>query len=812
MRLILAAATFLSVLSPALAQPAPPMAKSPEQMLPAKCLVYFRYDGYEPHRAAYDKTALAKAMNEGLAEFFDHLFGRLFSLAADFPGGGNPKKQGKEEPVPPAVSQFLDCLWRNGFALTLEINDPTRGGDVEDLVHLTVVFPEGAGKKNHKALDGFFRFLAGVANAPVEATPHEGRKGHSFSLGGIKASWWVEGKHLVFSAGAEKAGGAALANIVAFLQEPRHHHERQGGAQPMAKALAVIDGRRPNVAAAPWFADLAGFKRYETDMRGFVDVETVVDWLAALGLEEPGLDNIKDRFARHVLLRHLGLTGLKNLTFHLGFDGKYQRSTVKLGVVGPEKRTGLLKLLTGPVAFAPDKLPPMPPDADYVSVRHVDWEKIYNYLRTTYSLFALSRLIETREWPGGFPDLDGLLGVDFRKDFLGQLDTTVVTFGAHSEGPFFLGQGFAVKVKDAAKVKKSLAAISKALGETSDMLVVEKRTFRGHDMHVFGNLFVPFTYTVHKDWLVFGLFPQPVQGFLLRSDGKYRTWKTPPEAHEALAKERKDNGKSKLLAVTVSDPRPAIEIGLALLPTVIQAINQSAGTRIVDVSKIPNAQAVNEWLFPNVGLFYDDGNALRWENHYSLNEPDDFFLLVVSPLAVAEFFWAGVARFNMKPPKGEPVPPPPKLPKAEAVPPPKPQMCPATAIEKDGVVHITVTIPKQATYRVARPVQETHYKTVTEAGVTRKVPYTAVRMVTETPTKTVMVQSILLPDGKKVQVTRKDGKAVDPKELPKLLAKETQVLVTHGPLDPKFLEKIDDRVLIITITPDTPPPPPPGPA
>ena len=70
MRCLLSAVVMalLSFSASVLAQPA----KTPEQLLSADCLVYFRYDGYEPHKKAYDQTALAQAMKEGLSDFFDH--------------------------------------------------------------------------------------------------------------------------------------------------------------------------------------------------------------------------------------------------------------------------------------------------------------------------------------------------------------------------------------------------------------------------------------------------------------------------------------------------------------------------------------------------------------------------------------------------------------------------------------------------------------------------------------------------------------------------------------------------------------------
>ena len=84
--------------------------------------------------------------------------------------------------------------------------------------------------------------------------------------------------------------------------------------------------------------------------------------------------------------------------------------------------------------------------------------------------------------------------------------------------------------------------------------------------------------------------------------------------------------------MTVTDPRPALEIGLALLPTIFQYGNFSAMVDL-DVTKIPHPQALNESLFPNTTLLFDDGDALRWENYYSIDEWGDF----VAPLYLGAF-------------------------------------------------------------------------------------------------------------------------------------------------------------------------------
>jgi hypothetical protein len=782
MRISLAILVFWLTLPLALAQPAKKAGgKTPGQLLPGDCVAYFHYDGYAAHRQAYEQTALGKVMKEGLGDFVDGLLAGVWKLAAGDGEGEDRKKADRERQV---VGQFFECLWDQGFEAALEVGPLGKGDGPED-VQLTVVFPGGAKGKNRKTLEKVFGLAMEALEAKPEKSQQQGRSIQSYTRGPSKTAWWTEGEHLVLTV----------------------------GTQPVARALDVVDGRRSSVADAAWHKELAA-PPYETDVRGFVDLETLVKRFGTFGLEAPGVANLKDHLARQVLLWHLGLTDLRQLTFQLGFDGKYQRSTVRLGVAQPEKRGGLMRLVTGPVTYSLDKLPPLPPDTDYVSVRHVDWQGVLDYVQATSKLLALSGLLEGIA-PNLLPDLDRALGMDFRKDFLAQLDTTVVTWGAHSEGPFFLGQGFALKVKDAAQVRRGLEAIAKELGEE---FTVEKKKFRGHDLYVLNKLPLPLTYAFHDDWLVFGLFPQPVQGVLLRSSGKYRTWQAPPEFAAALAKERRP-ASSKLQAVSVSDPRPAIEIGLSLLPVFMQSANLGAGIHFLDADRIPNAQSINEWLFPNVMFCYDDGDAFRWENHYSINEADDLLLLPL--LSVAFPFLTDLFPIRERPPvaveapPAEPIVPPAKRGPKQVNDPKEMVRGKATAMEREGEVVIQLQVPRLVDYKVTRKVRGAYRdeqgNTFDSKGLGRvfmegatfttkekPVVQQVISEVTETRSKQVMMLQIIVADGKKVQVSRKDGKTIEPRELLKLLQRETEVLyVRSGEIDAEELRKIDEQTLII---------------
>src|SRR5262249_43590895 len=151
------------------------------------------------------------------------------------------------------------------------------------------------------------------------------------------------------------------------------------------------------------------------------------------------------------------------------------------------------------------------------------------------------------------------------------------------------------------------------------------RSYRGVQINVFEKWPLPVTYAIHKDWLVMSLFPQPVQGFVRRTEGNHRKWQTPPELREALAFTQKGSQwKGRLLSMSVTDPRPTLDVGLSLLPAFMHAINMAAGSKVLDLTKIPSSQSINEHIFPNVTLLFDDETALRWESRFSIADPSGF--------------------------------------------------------------------------------------------------------------------------------------------------------------------------------------------
>jgi hypothetical protein len=607
-----------------------PKSVPPEALLAADSVLYFRYDGYEPHRQAYDKTTLARIMKDDLGEFLDYLGTFTRDLAVrELLRGGEGKPVEKDKAIAD-TKKFTEYFWKHGVVVGVEVGDdvlagsfytrrrglpgidPRRAGRENWDTQAIIVFPQAGLPANRPAVFAFLKMLTDMAGAEI-IEKKEGTRTF-FTTEERIVNWWQEGDHVVLRIGTDS----------------------------MKATLDVMDGRKPNLTATPLFKNLTAFKSYETDMRGLVNLEKIVELLRAPGEKDRQLDMIVDALTRHLILHQLGVNGIKGLTFHMGFSGKFQRKTVMLHVPEREDRTGLLRALTraeaDPKSFDLDKLPPLPPNAADVHVMNVDWVGLYDYVYQMTKLFTLAQ----KFGQGGGPDfvfsLDALLNLNFRKDVLEALEPTVVLYGAHTEGPFYLGQGVAIKVKDGKKLGESTEAMNKVLIDSGLGVRFQKRPYRGVDMYmlnsgpnirgpdIFG--FVPLTYTLHKDWFVLGLFPQSVKGFILRSEGDRKVWQAPSYYKELLAQCLKEGGpNSRLAGLSVIDPTPTFEMGLAVLPIFAQYLSIFAPTSRFDVSKIPNAQAVTEFVYPKVRFYFDDGTALRWESHFAIDLPMESLLL-----------------------------------------------------------------------------------------------------------------------------------------------------------------------------------------
>src|SRR5271156_923183 len=109
--------------------------EAPERLLPASTQFYLRWDGVEAHRAAYEKTALGKMMQEATGKFFAGLFnfgkenaGALLTVPL-LQQGLPPEKRQKMMKDATEAGTVLTTLGKHGVIIGLEVRslEPPQG-------------------------------------------------------------------------------------------------------------------------------------------------------------------------------------------------------------------------------------------------------------------------------------------------------------------------------------------------------------------------------------------------------------------------------------------------------------------------------------------------------------------------------------------------------------------------------------------------------------------------------------------------------------------------------------------------------------
>eukprot|EP00913_Durusdinium_trenchii_P008770 g8236.t1 len=542
---------------------------APEALLPAESVGYFRYDGLADHRKAYDDTILAETVREDFQPLIDEITKLILDaigpqvLGDKLLDGARPGELIKLQKAVRLLPSVVKLLKEQGFAVGVEVIDP-----MKQRFQVTFVFT-GGGKSSSSAILGGFRLLAYLAEQPLTEAKVQGRTVLQFTAEKpVNVHCWKEGPHVVLTIGSEAP----------------------------QRTIELAEGKRKNLAGAKLYRRVAGFRGYETIAHGFFNVAET------LKIVEKAIPPAKG------IVRMLGIDGLKDVSFHLGFEGRMQRSTVFIGM--PGERKGLLKLFAPKTGFNLKKLPYLPPDSVAVTASGVDFPLAYDeILKTVKLIAAFTNPTAQKDFESALAGFEKSIGISLKKDLIDSLGSTMVTYTSASEGALNLGSVIAIEVKDAPRLKKSLDLLSRTLASTAGLDIgIRQRKYRGTVMHMVkinqqGFPFVP-TYAIHEDWLVISFYPQPVQGFIFRSDGKASTWKAPALLNNAIRATMKpageSSGKPRLLAAGAADPRPGMKQVLALAPLIVSSFSSFSGeTSNFDVSLIPNSQAVTERLTEN---------------------------------------------------------------------------------------------------------------------------------------------------------------------------------------------------------------------
>ncbi len=325
------AAALLVLVAPALqAQDAP------EQLLPAGTQVYLRWDGIETHKVAYGKTALGKMMTGDTGVFITSVFNQIqdglgsLLTVEQLLRGEKPEKLQERQADAAEASKLLGVLAQNGFLLGIEVRSVEPPS-----IQATLIIPNGAA--NPKPVIGALRLAVSMSRGKIgEKKVGDTTVYFVDEPSPVFLSWFVAGKHAVVSFGTDNAEKAV-------------------------KAATAKTG--PRLVENPLFKRVAGFNKFETSARAFLDVESLVK------IASTANKDVKK------LLDDFGLTSVKSAVLYSGFEGNAERGLMELDVPGPRK--GALSLLANK-PFTLADVPPLPPDVTTWSMTNFELAKFYD--------------------------------------------------------------------------------------------------------------------------------------------------------------------------------------------------------------------------------------------------------------------------------------------------------------------------------------------------------------------------------------------------------------------------------------------------
>jgi hypothetical protein len=580
----------------------------PEHMIPATAQLYVRWDGVAAHREQYAQTAIGQLLGHDLAPLRKellNLYPRLLRTELTerkLLDGMPPDRLAKIHAAVAESGKLVEVLAEHGVIVGAEVGVPsvfqfgvgavksafgkkTETNPVMPRVQVMLIVPNAAADAG--AVMSTMRLFDTDTSFAVKEETIAGRKAMHASSEGIHVTAWVEGPHVVVAVSTE----------------------------PPVVVLSRIDGNGPRLDSHPLYQRLQANDGFRTDLRGFVNVKAIT------GFVHEAASLVDAATAKKI--DSTGLTGLHSVVFRSGFDGPTLRQVIEVDAPGPRK--GVLRLVGGkPVTL--DQLPPLPPDVNRWSAHRLDPAKVYEVATQVFDLAHPPDPGEG-ETETAAQRLDKAAGIDIKADLIPYLGDTVVAYSSPSEGLFAFGQVFAIEVSDGEKVLQALDQILQT--QAGGNVRVRKRAIGDGEVREIyvrkqAFFFTP-TYAVYKNWLVIGVFPQPVQSFVMRAGGGAKAWEPDESVKANLAALPK-----MATGLAVSDLRPSVAQGLTFAPLIVGAMQGFGGGGTFEVGTIPSASLVNQRLTPTVTALSDDGKTLRWESRGALLLPGDF--LGVDPL------------------------------------------------------------------------------------------------------------------------------------------------------------------------------------
>jgi hypothetical protein len=549
-------------LSVAAFAPAAAVERKPvESLLPSGSILYIGWDGIDSHRAAWEKTAAYESLEKS------GLVPTLFKLALSY----IPTK-GKADAD--AMRDTLHAVMRKGFSLAVSFGEGLSP-------RIVLVLHDSAALE--PMLTAKVRVLLGP-DFQADTTTLRGRKVTSAPLAsltgipGADLGWWTEGGHL----------------MIAF------------GPGVIDSTIAIAEGHAPTISSsANWKRFHAGEKS-EQIFCGWLDVAAIKAKFGDYAIQEN-----PQRLTADDLFRIFGVEKMGSIGCRCDLRGPAMLTETT--VDAPAPRTGLLELGSQRAIRLADA-PPLPKNTSNFTLVSFDWSKAYD------AILGMAREFADATTPKGSEQVDEamrqlplVLGIDLKRDLLDPLGDVVCVFGDDTTPlPASLGLGFAIKVDDAATLKKTLKTLAGNLQAQFPSIQIADESRAGRDISVIDVAQWPLHPAVCVDnkWLFVGISPQAVEACLLRLDGKLESWKPSPAEQAAL-----DAVPKSFLALSLSDPRPTYSSALTFLPLMLTGIEQAlrgqdngrtppgAGPRMRLLSELPPAELVTRSMFPNVSTW-----------------------------------------------------------------------------------------------------------------------------------------------------------------------------------------------------------------
>lgn len=559
-----------------------------ETLHPAKPSFLYVWDGFAAHQKTWDATGAKKALvDSGLGAQLDKLL--AFVTAETGESGAEL-----------AHKIFLQlCDKGASFSVALGASDGPPAPQVTLILHGSASFEK---QLNQLLLSGPLKDLN-----PKTATVG-GRKVTRVVIPdspGVEVGWWTDGGHLVIA----------------------------GGIQGIEGALAVAQGKSPNLSTNTVVQKLRATKEFDVASVGLMDVKTLLDLARNIPLPEtaPGAE----RRTVGDILKIAGVDRIGLVTGRWGFRGEALWSDTTMHAPAP--LTGLMTIFDQkPLSIS--ELPAIPANCEQFSLLRLDGSKFYDALLKSahegFDKFA----------PPDAPPLDQLIsqanaviGFDLKADLFDPLGDTVAFY--LESGGFLPTATLLVKLDDPAKIKETLGKLEEQVialsgKELQGNVQFRTKDFAGgrtiHITQVSGQALFSPSWVVDGNWLVIGTTPQTVEAYLKRVDGKLPKWKPSPDlvAAQKMMPE-------KFVSLSYSDPRSGIRSILGLAPSGIalaemgiselrqqrarngQNVDETAEFPITP-EDVPVAEEVTAPLFANIGVCTVDAEGIHWYTRNSI--------------------------------------------------------------------------------------------------------------------------------------------------------------------------------------------------